>query len=89
MTLLEICDGIRERLARGEETALDVGCGLKRAEPGAVGMDAHNLLQETGATSANPLFSVLPRTPHFLSNAWRIAVKRMHQSVEFSGLPRP
>jgi SAM-dependent methyltransferase len=39
MTLQEICDGIRGRLAGGEDIALDVGCGLKRAEPGAIGMD--------------------------------------------------
>ena len=30
---------IRGRLAGGEDLALDVGCGLKRAEPGAIGMD--------------------------------------------------
>jgi SAM-dependent methyltransferase len=35
----EICDTIRGRVAGGEELALDVGCGLKRAEPGAIGMD--------------------------------------------------
>jgi SAM-dependent methyltransferase len=35
----EIGKIIRGRLASGEDIALDVGCGLKRAEPGAIGMD--------------------------------------------------
>ena len=39
LNLTEIEELIRRKTAHGGPPALDVGCGLKRAEPGAIGMD--------------------------------------------------
>jgi len=39
VTQEELGDLIRRREAEGGAAVLDIGCGLKRAEPGAIGMD--------------------------------------------------
>ena len=39
MTQAELGELIARRTAEGGPPALDIGCGLKRAEPGAIGMD--------------------------------------------------